>query len=224
MQTKVLAWLQKIKWLILGILKPDYFVWSTDEYRDETKFIKSGERDVKRFILKDNELKENLQFNHASILEIGCGSGRMTTTLVKKFKIVYAVDISSSMINQAKKRLKINKNVRFYLTDGLSFPLNDSSIDLAFSYIVFQHIPDKKAIKKTIEGVYRVLKPGGKLKAQFRGCPSMGFGIFRYFKWFYGVDFTPEELIILCQSIGFKVLKIKDGNTKNLWITIQKLI
>ena len=47
----------------------------------------------------------------------------------------------------------------------------DSSIDLVYSFAVFQHVPDPALVYRYIAEAFRVLKPGGLFTAQFNGIP-----------------------------------------------------
>ena len=55
-----------------------------------------------------------------SILELGCGTGRLTLDLLARFPgaQIVAVDLASEMISQAKKRMPKNVPVTFELTDA----------------------------------------------------------------------------------------------------------
>ena len=97
-------------------------------------------------------------FKEVSVIEIGCGIGRITEFIAKDFKKVIGIDISGEMISKCKKRLKHQKNIAYYETDGKTLPSSDNSIDFVFSFIVFQHMPDKKVIRKNFMEVNRILK------------------------------------------------------------------
>ncbi|MEM2293076.1 MAG: class I SAM-dependent methyltransferase [Candidatus Bathyarchaeia archaeon] len=99
-----------------------------------------------------------------SVIELGCGIGRMSFALARLFREVIAVDVSEEMIAQANK-LKNQLgcwNVRFIRNNGrdLSF-LPSSSCDLGISVLVFQHLPDHRLIIDYIHELGRVVKSGG---------------------------------------------------------------
>ena len=104
----------------------------------EDEFFLSGERDVRDFV---DPYLSNAQFapRDKRMLEVGCGVGRMTFALAKRFGTVQAVDISDEMIKRAKElqgRFGIG-NVHFQVGNGKdlsAYP--DESIDFVFSYIV----------------------------------------------------------------------------------------
>ena len=79
---------QKIKWDVLARIKPNYFIYSDIKNNDESKYINSGREDVQRLIINDDILKSKINFSNSSILEIGCGNGRMSQFLSENFKKV----------------------------------------------------------------------------------------------------------------------------------------
>lgn len=212
---------QKIKWDILARIRPNYFIYSGIKNDDENKYINSGCEDVQRLIIDDDILKSKIDFNNASVLEIGCGNGRMSQFIGKNFKKVYAVDISPRMISLARQRLASFGNIEFLVTDGGKLPIQNNAADFVFSYIVFQHFPNIRMIEENLKEVKRVLKNDGIAKIQFRGKVSTG-GLFRIFKWYYGVFFSEEELSDILIKNNLKPLKIYKTNEKELWAIFEK--
>src|SRR5271170_4677092 len=118
-----------------------YIATGQVEWNDE-EYFESGRENVRREILTDMgnicQGKDPLEMN---VLEIGCGSGRITRALSEIFGQVYAVDISGEMIRQAREALKNTPNAHVFQNSGSDLAvLGDIQVDFAFSYIVFQHI------------------------------------------------------------------------------------
>jgi ubiquinone/menaquinone biosynthesis C-methylase UbiE len=104
-----------------------------------------------------------------TMVEIGCGLGRMTHRFAERFGRVYAVDVSPEMLRRAKTQWVGLTNVDFVLGHGNDFPgIVDRSVDFVFSYIVLQHVPDQTIVKDYLRETARVLKPGGLAYLQFR--------------------------------------------------------
>jgi ubiquinone/menaquinone biosynthesis C-methylase UbiE len=95
------------------------------------------------------------------VLDVACGIGRMAKFVAPKVKQYVGVDFSSGMVEKARERYKESSNVSFFQNDGKNLKvLDDSTFDLAFCYLAFQHM--SKAITKAyIDEIHRVLKPGG---------------------------------------------------------------
>jgi ubiquinone/menaquinone biosynthesis C-methylase UbiE len=71
------------------------------------------------------------------------------------------IDVSGEMVRKARARLGHLPNVAFVEGDGLTLRgIDDASIDLVFSHIVFQHMP-RHAVAGYFREVHRVLRRGG---------------------------------------------------------------
>lgn len=100
------------------------------------------------------------------VLEVGCGSGAYTTYVARAVGpegTVYALDIQPGMLEQLKKKLARPenadiRNVRPVEASAYDIPLEDGSLDLAYTIAVLQEIPDRV---KALAEIRRVLKPGG---------------------------------------------------------------
>ena len=185
----------KEKWNNLASKNARYFVLTDfGENITEEEFKKAGQEDFHKFIDKDLVIKERLiNLNEKTVLEIGCGIGRITEFLSSNFKKVFAVDISEEMVKTGRERLKSLNNIEFISTNGMGFPsIPNSSVDLVFSYIVFQHMSNKKVVIENLKEIKRVLTPTGIAKIQLRGLPTSKFN------WFYGPSFNESDIKISC--------------------------
>jgi ubiquinone/menaquinone biosynthesis C-methylase UbiE len=119
-----------------------------------------------------------------SVLEIGCGYGRVPLHLSKAKNLqcqkYYAVDISESLLRRlvkVKQEYDFFPEAEFFVicNSAETLPLADNSIDLVISNCVFMHIPDAQ-LRKLITEIARVLKPGGMFVFNHsfhnRDCPS----------------------------------------------------
>lgn len=95
-------------------------------------------------------------------LEIGCGVGRYTMHIAKTFERVDALDVSPEMIEYARERIH-SENVTFWVTDGATLPVDDQSVDTAFSAFVFQHFDSYKDTLRYFRELARVLVEDGTL-------------------------------------------------------------
>ncbi|MGC1108097.1 MAG: class I SAM-dependent methyltransferase [Candidatus Acidiferrales bacterium] len=95
-----------------------------------------------------------------TVVEIGCGVGRLTRAIAPEVGRVIALDISDRMLAIARQANLPNADFRG--VDGFTLPgVPDSSVDLALGYCVFQHLPSHAALKSYLEEMHRVVKPGG---------------------------------------------------------------
>jgi ubiquinone/menaquinone biosynthesis C-methylase UbiE len=98
----------------------------------------------------EKEFEDMLEFlglsntHEMSIIDFGCGTGASTFYASSKFKEVFAVDVSESMIAQAqKKAASYNfKNLNFNIGGFLSYKHNNQVIDIIITKHAFHHLPD----------------------------------------------------------------------------------
>lgn len=96
----------------------------------------------------------------ASILEVGCGTGKLSRFLSKKIncKNYTAIDIDPKMITKAESEAHSEKEAIFQVADVLNLPFDNESFDVVLSMDLLHHLPQwQKAIKE----IYRVLKNKG---------------------------------------------------------------
>jgi len=184
---------------------------------DEPLFKESGRKEAEALVNGDQILHSRLDpFSDKVVLEIGCGAGRLTDYFADWFKEVIGLDISETMINHAKERLVSKANVRLFSTDGLAYPVPDETVNFIFSFIVFQHMPDKKTVRKNFEEAARVLKKGGIMKVQLRGIPAEK----KY--WYYGPAFNLRDSKKILKGLPFSIVQSEGENKKYFWLWLKR--
>ncbi len=138
--------------------------------RDENWFWAEGERVLD--VLLDRSGADSVPAT-AVALDLGCGVGRLTRALAGRAATVHGVDVSTEMLDRARASLADLGNVELHHGDGVSIPLPDASVDLAISFVVFQHIPDPSVTLGYIGELGRVLRPGGWAVFQLSNDPSV---------------------------------------------------
>jgi ubiquinone/menaquinone biosynthesis C-methylase UbiE len=134
---------------------------------DMDKFMATG-REVVRQALLDAPVHPAAK---ELAVEIGCGLGRICNALADHFTNVIGVDISESMVQQARE-LVDKPNVRFEVVSGADLrPVDDASADFVTTFTVFQHMPKATLIEAYVQEAARVLRPGGVLAAQWNNLP-----------------------------------------------------
>lgn len=110
-----------------------------------------------------SELKEATRFRpnkFATVVEIGCGVGRLTRAIAPEVGTVLAFDISAEMLDIA--RSNVPKNAILHIAQGCSLkPVPQAAADLVLAYCVFQHLPDIESLRSYLCEMMRVAKPGG---------------------------------------------------------------
>jgi SAM-dependent methyltransferase len=128
--------------------------------------LASGQDEVRRILAK-TQLRTGPEVN---LLEIGCGTGRLTLALGEYCGSVLGIDVSQEFISIAERN-NHRKNVHFALADGKTISPNLSiSWDVVFSYEVFHYL-ELKTIVQYFQDAYRLLKPGGQFIFQINTSP-----------------------------------------------------
>lgn len=108
------------------------------------------------------------------VVEIGCGIGRMTRAIAERAAWVTGIDVSSEMVERGRRALADLDNVQIMLGNGYDLgDMPDASADIAYSLIVFQHIPDPAITCGYIREIGRVLRPGGWTVFQVSQLPDL---------------------------------------------------
>jgi ubiquinone/menaquinone biosynthesis C-methylase UbiE len=101
-----------------------------------------------------------------SVLDFGCGSGRVAHALAKKVTIekYLGTDVVELLLKYA--RTKTPKNYKFIEHQELSIPTEDAEFDFAFAFSVFTHLLQAE-IYIYMQDIHRVLKPQGRFLFSF---------------------------------------------------------
>jgi 2-polyprenyl-3-methyl-5-hydroxy-6-metoxy-1,4-benzoquinol methylase len=126
---------------------------------DLEQFFAQGEQEIARFLAEAEAL--GISINRGSVLDFGCGVGRLSRALATRFDAVQGVDISQPMIDQARRLVgEQHPNCRFDQSLSERLPYPSTSFDLVLTNIVLQHVPPRIAGGYIREFV-RLLGPGG---------------------------------------------------------------
>ncbi|QQE79541.1 class I SAM-dependent methyltransferase [Alicyclobacillus sp. SO9] len=130
-----------------------------DDYEKILERIVSNIHERRKLLIEWSDIKPGIK-----VLELGCGTGSLTLEdglyeVVGNNGNVIATDPSVGMLERAKVKLSSfgAKNVQFRQAPAESIPFHDNSFDAVVG-MLFLHFTD---IRKTLQEIHRVLKPGG---------------------------------------------------------------
>ncbi len=189
---------------------------ATGHSGSEEQFLESGERDLADLVLDGIHLTRE-----ASAVEIGCGVGRLLIPLARRIERVHGVDISPVMIETSRAYTASAPSVTTRVTDGTLAGVPDASVDLVFSFIVFQHIPAEGPIRTYVSEAARVLKPGGVFRFQVDGRWWWHAGTHAP-DTYEGVKFKPERARALLAGTPFTLVDEWGAEGHYHWITARK--
>jgi SAM-dependent methyltransferase len=156
-------------------------------------------------------------------LEIGCGPGRLMRPMSRHFGEIHGVDISDEMIRLAEQQLKDIPHAHVHVTPDSSLSMFDVGFfDFVYSYIVFQHIPDRDVVLNYLRETGRVLKPGGILRCQLRGTPPLDSEMKREPATWTGCHFSGNEVAAIARQNHLQLVALSGLQTQYMWVTLRK--
>jgi len=152
-----------------------FYIEDSQKNWDADAFFRSGEEDYGEFV---SPVLAETGFDPAgkTIVELGCGAGRMSRSFAQRFNKVIGIDISAEMLKRGRELLPEAPNIEWLQGNGLDLGnVPSESADFAFSYLVMQHMPAKPVVSRYVSEIVRVLRPGGVFLFQYNSlaAPSM---------------------------------------------------
>jgi trans-aconitate 2-methyltransferase len=138
--------------------------WNSSEYhRLSAPQVSWGKKVLARLQLRGDE----------SLLDAGCGTGRLTADLLQALPNgrVVALDVSQNMLRSAREYLRpqFGKRVQLVAADLPDLPF-ESAFDGIVSTAAFHWVLDHDRLFRNL---FRALRPGGWLHAQCGGGPNV---------------------------------------------------
>jgi ubiquinone/menaquinone biosynthesis C-methylase UbiE len=105
-----------------------------------------------------------IEFEDSSnILDAGCGTGALTSEILRRTKTanITGIDISEAYVQYAARQIS-DPRVSFEVADLNALPMPDETYDHVVSQLVLNFVPNTSL---ALSELLRVLKPGGRLAA-----------------------------------------------------------
>ena len=162
----------------------------------------------------EETLKKFKVDNKGTLLDIGCGIGYFTipaAKIINKGNVI-GIDITSEILDIAKRKVENIKNIEFRKNEEYSFPVEDNSIDYVFVCNVIHEIEDKV---RFFAEVKRVLKNQGYFciiewdKRNMKNGPSVNERI------------SKEEIKSLVEPLKFTFLEEVNINNEHYGIKFK---
>ena len=199
------------------------FVIATDHSETEEDFWNSGIDECNDILGISTEryqkIIENKDTSSMNVLEIGCGIGRILIPMRKIFGNVTGIDISSEMVLLGQKYVSDIPNCSIIENNGVDLSeFSDNSFDFCYSFIVFQHIPEKQIVENYIKEVSRILKVGCLFRFQVRGTISTKPNEITTWD---GVQFISDEIHEIANDNNFEVIEESSDKEEYYWLTFK---
>jgi SAM-dependent methyltransferase len=155
------------------------------------------------------ELARQAATQGESVLELGCGTGRVTIPMAKTGASVTGLDSSPAMLEIATaKAARENVAVRFVEGDMAAFELGQSFGLVTIPFRSFLHLVSDEEQRGCLESIHRHLVPSGLLALNFY-VPSRGQAngarISKVYRAMRLRDVSRVEMESLMGAAGFKV-------------------
>jgi len=134
------------------------------------------------------------------VLDLGCGYGEFIRNI--RCGARWGMDLNP------EAPAHVGPDVTFLAQDcAARWPLADGSLEVVFTSNLFEHLPDKAALGRTLDEIQRCLAPGGRLIAM---GPNIKFLPGRYWDfWDHYVPLTEASLSEALTTRGFAMQRIE---------------
>ncbi len=131
------------------------------DYYDESPIVKGRLQDVAFYRDAAREFGD-------PVLELGCGTGRITMALAEAGKRVTGLDLSERMLERAAKKraalmVEARERVHLVQSDMVRFDLGEKFRLIIIPFRPFQHLLEVREQVDCLECVKKHLSPGGRL-------------------------------------------------------------
>lgn len=144
----------------------------------------------------DNEVHQSLLANFidelrpkSSVLEVGCGTGRLTRTTVRHGFDIVGVDFARNMLKQLDNGVDATDqeigDMNLFQGDAKLLPFRDDTFDACIMINVASHLPDASSVMQEMS---RVLRDGGMAMVNFPNTYSPYFPLAAY------INFTQKSV------------------------------
>jgi ubiquinone/menaquinone biosynthesis C-methylase UbiE len=127
--------------------------WNAD------RFFATGEAEIAHVLTVADGLQPVAR---GRALDFGCGVGRLTRALGKRYQTAVGVDIAEAMIAQARQLNEAFPHCEFLVNNAPDLHrFETDSFDFVYSNIVLQHLPSVAEIERYVAEFLRIAKPEG---------------------------------------------------------------
>ena len=154
------------QWERFGREDPYFGVFSSPAHRREVldedarqAFFASGEAHVRQ-VLAWVRAETRPDFSPQAVLDHGCGVGRVTIPFAAVADRVVGIDVSPSMLAEARRNCEARNITNVELLDASALPQLQPEFDVVHSFLVLQHLAPAVGLG-IAERLASLVRPGG---------------------------------------------------------------
>lgn len=137
---------------------------------DLDAFLAAGEADIDDAMARLDAL--GVEVRRGAALDFGCGVGRLTQALGRRFERAHGVDIAPAMIEEARRLNRLGEHCEYHVNGDPDLRLfDDGTFDFVYTTLVLQHM-EPRYISAYLAEFGRVLAPGGVAMFQVPSAPA----------------------------------------------------
>ena len=203
----------------------EYWSRFPDTYDKKMEYVVGKE-------LRDAIIKElNRLPELGELVELGCGTGIFTQTIVPKTKSMFATDLSDSLLAVTRKRIGDHPKVKIQKENCMETSFPSQTLDSVFMANLIHVIESPSTLLKEC---HRILREGGTLVIVtftdhgMKLWEKVKMGLRFVKSWgkppAHTHSYSPEGLISMLKDAGFviKTSKVIGDKTKALYIIAEK--
>lgn len=188
-------------------------------------YDREEERDAKTYRRLIEKTKMHLESTD-TLLDFGCGTGRVTAQVSDAVHRIHGIDFSSKMIELARANAS-KDNIEYLQADLFDIRLQTRTYDAVLAFYIL-HLTDDP--KMALKRIYGLLKPGGRLLS---ATPCMGekrvaaglFSLLGKIGLLPAIHpFKKADLENLLTETGFRIIQSErlDGTSNQYLLLAQK--
>ena len=168
---------------------------------------KHSQQEIQKRITDQMKFIKPFLGKNDTFMEIGAGDCTFTIEVARFVNKVYAIDVSDELTRNLCKP----DNLYFIMSDGTTIPVTQSSVNIAYSNQLMEHLHPDDALEQ-LKNTYNSLVSGGMYICITPSKLSGPHDISKYFDkvatGFHLKEYTNYELSKLFKEVGFHKIRV----------------